>query len=71
MSDHATILANERKNAEAERLYRELIRTATKTNYDLACTSAKAGRHDKAREYLSYAVDSGFGRPEWIAAVDE
>ena len=77
MSDLATVLANERKGAEAERLYPELIRTATKANagiqlglswYGLATMSAKAGRHDKALEYLSHAVDSGFGRPEWTAA---
>jgi pentatricopeptide repeat protein len=30
--------------------------------------SAKAGRHDKALEYLSHVVDSGFRPSEWIAA---
>jgi hypothetical protein len=34
----------------------------------LAAMSAKAGRHDKALEYLGHAVDSGFGRPKWIAS---
>ena len=73
----ANVLAAEGHYQDAERLYRELIRTATNTNavsmlaiswYDLACMSAKAGRHDEAFEYLGDAVNRGFGRPEWIAA---
>ena len=72
----ANVLAAEGHYQDAERLYWRLIRTATKTNagaqlglswYDLASMSAKAGLHDKALEYLGHAVDSGFGRPEWIA----
>jgi eukaryotic-like serine/threonine-protein kinase len=71
------VLTVEGHYQDAEKLYWEAIRNATKTNalnllagswYDLACMSAKAGRHDKALEYLSHAVDSGFGLPEWIAS---
>jgi eukaryotic-like serine/threonine-protein kinase len=73
----ANVLTVEGHYQDAEKLYREAIRIATKTNavsllagswYALACMSAKAGRHDKAIEYLGHAVDSGFGRPEWIAS---
>jgi tetratricopeptide (TPR) repeat protein len=73
----ALVFEEEGHYQDAEKLYWEAIRNATKTNalnllasswYDLACMSAKAGRHDKALEYLSHAVDSGFGLPEWIAS---
>jgi serine/threonine protein kinase len=73
----AEILKTEGHYQDAERLYREAIRNATKTNavrqialswYDLACMSAKAGRRNKAVEYLAHAVDSGFGLPDWIAS---
>jgi hypothetical protein len=30
--------------------------------------SAKAGRHDKALEYLGHAVDNGYPVPEWITS---
>jgi tetratricopeptide (TPR) repeat protein len=68
----ADVLTAEGHYQDAEKLYWEAIRYATKTNavnllagswYDFACMSAKAGRHDKAIEYLSHAVDGGFGLP--------
>jgi eukaryotic-like serine/threonine-protein kinase len=73
----AAVLTAEGHYQDAESLYREAIRTETKANvesqlagswYGLACMSAKAGRHDKALECLSHAVDNGFGKPEWIAS---
>ncbi len=54
---------------EAERLFREAIERATRTNqprilalawYNFACGAAVAGRHDEAIEYLKHAIDNGF-----------
>ena len=65
----ADVLAAEGHYQNAEKLYREANRNATNGNahielgsswYGLARMSAKAGRHDKALEYLGHAVDSGF-----------
>jgi tetratricopeptide (TPR) repeat protein len=73
----ADVLTAEGHYQDAEGLDRETLRAATKANaglqlglswYGLATMSAKAGRHDKAIEYLGHAVDSSFGRPEWIAS---
>jgi hypothetical protein len=73
----AEVLEAEGHSQDAEKLYREAIRNATKTNavsllasswHGLACMSAKAGRHDKALEYLGHAVDNGYPVPEWITS---
>ncbi len=73
----ADVLTAEGHYQDAEKLYWEAIRTETKANagtmlwlswYGLAAMSAKAGRREKALEYLSHAVDSGFGRAEWVAS---
>jgi tetratricopeptide (TPR) repeat protein len=73
----AEVLEAEGHSQDAEKLYREAIRNATKTHavsllasswYGLACMSVKAGRHDKALEYLGHAVDNGYPVPEWITS---
>jgi eukaryotic-like serine/threonine-protein kinase len=73
----ALVFEEEGHYEDAEKLYREAIRTATKTNavsllasswYGLACMSARAGRHDKAFEYLGHAIDNGYAVPEWMTS---
>jgi eukaryotic-like serine/threonine-protein kinase len=73
----ALVFEEEGHYQDAERLYREAIRNATKTKavsllasswYGLACMSARAGRHDKAFEYLGHAVDNGYAVPGWMTS---
>ena len=73
----ALVFEEEGHYQDAERLYREAIRNATKTKavsllasswYGLACMSARAGRHDKAFEYLGNAVDNGYAVPGWMTS---
>ena len=74
----ADVLAAEGHYEDAEKLYREAIRTATNENagtqlgsswFGLAAMSAKAGRHDKALEYLSHVIDTGYPPARYIAAA--
>jgi non-specific serine/threonine protein kinase/serine/threonine-protein kinase len=36
--------------------------------YSFAAAAATAGHHDEAFEYLSHAIDDGYGAPDAIAA---
>ena len=62
---------------EAEKLFREAVTTAERTNqptvlggawYSFACGAAVAGHHDEAIEYLRQAIDHGYGELEVISS---
>jgi tetratricopeptide (TPR) repeat protein len=73
-------LSHEGRYGEAEKLFREVIQTASKANqpgvlsdawYSFARGATIARHRDEALEYLRQAIHYGFRQPQWMTGDDE
>lgn len=80
LESEAIFVSLEGHYSRAEKLFREAIDIAGKTNepselaiawYSFACGAALAGRHNEALEYLAHAVDDGFAASGWMDSDSE